>query len=79
MELPKTAKEKKYVIVMQDFLTKWPLIVPAPDQKANRIARLLVDELLPMFGVPEALLSDRGTNLLANVVQDVCQLLGITN
>lgn len=30
-----------------------------------------------MFGVTEALLSDRGTNLLANVVQDVCQLLGI--
>ena len=78
MELPKTAKRNKYVIVMQDFLTKWPLIFPAPDQKANRIARLLVDELLPMFGVPEALLSDRGTNLLANVVQDVCQLLGIT-
>ena len=78
MELPRTAKGNKYVIVMQDFLTKWPLVFPAPDQKANRIARLLVDELLPMFGVPEALLSDRGTNLLANVVQDVCQLLGIT-
>ena len=78
MELPRTSRGNKYVIVMQDFLTKWPLVFPAPDQKANRIARLLVDELLPMFGVPEALLSDRGTNLLANVVQDVCQLLGIT-
>ena len=78
MELPKTAKGNKYVTVMQDFLTKWHLVVPAPDQKANRIARLLVDELLPKFGVPEALLSDRGTNLLANAVQDVCQLLGIT-
>ena len=53
-------------------------MAPALDQKANRIARLLVDEVLPVFGVPEALISDRGTNLLANVVQDVCQLLGIT-
>ena len=25
MELPKTAKGNKYVIMMQDFLTKWPL------------------------------------------------------
>ena len=75
MELPKTPKGNKYVIVMQDFL---PIVVLAPDQKANQIARLLVDELLPMFGVPDALLSDWGTNLLANVVQDVCQLLGIT-
>ena len=63
---------------MQDFLTKWPLVFPAPDQKANRIARLLVDEVLPMFEVPEALLSDQGTNMLANVVQDVCTLLGTT-
>ena len=78
MELPKTSKGNKYVIVIQDFLTKWPLVYPAPDQKAVRIARLLADEILPMFGVPEALLSDRGTNMLANVVQDVCQLLGIT-
>lgn len=31
-----------------------------------------------MFGVPESLLSDRGTNLLANVMMDVCSLLGIT-
>ena len=53
--------------------------IPNPDQKAILIARLLVDEVLPIFGVPEALLSDRGTNMLANMVQDVCQLLGITN
>ena len=31
-----------------------------------------------MFGVPESLLSDRGANLLANVMMDVCSLLGIT-
>ena len=31
-----------------------------------------------MFGVPEALLSDRGANMLASVVQDVCTLLGTT-
>lgn len=30
-----------------------------------------------MFGVPEALLSDRGTNLLSHLMLDVCRLLGI--
>jgi len=77
MELPRTAKGNRYVVVMQDFLTKWPLVFPVPDQKADRLARLIVDELLPLFGVPEALLSDRGANLLAHVMQDVCALLGI--
>ena len=46
-------------------------------QKAHRIARILCDELIPMFGVPEALLSDRGTNLLSHLMRDVCRILGI--
>ena len=77
MELPVTEQGNRYVIVFQDFLTKWPLVFPAPDQKAIRLARLVAEEILPLFGVPDALLSDRGTNLLAHVMQDVCELLGI--
>jgi len=50
---------------------------PASDQKAERIARLLVEEIVPLYGVPEALLSDRGTNLLSILMQDICRLLGI--
>ena len=50
---------------------------PTSNQKAERIARLLVEDIVPQFGVPEALLSDRGTNLLSILMQDVCKLLGI--
>ncbi len=78
MELPVTEKGNRYVVVFQDFLSKWPFVFAVPDQKAERLARLVVDEILPVFGVPEALLSDRGTNLLAHIMQDVCRLLGIT-
>ena len=38
--------------------------------------KLIVNELLPFFGVPEALLSDRGTNLLSHLMLDLCELLG---
>ena len=53
------------------------MVYPTSDQKAERIARLLVEEIVPFFGVPEALLSDRGTNLLSHLMKDVCKLLGI--
>lgn len=53
------------------------MVFPMPDQKADRIVRLLVEEVIPFFGVPEALLSDRGTNLLSHLMKDVCKLLGI--
>ena len=77
MELPLTRKGNKYVAVFQDFLTKWPFVFPMPDQKAVRLVKLLVEQVIPIVGVPESLLSDRGTNLLSHLMGDVCKLLGV--
>jgi len=77
MELPTTEEGNRYVLIFQDFLTKWPMAYPIPDQKSHRIAQLLVNEVIPQFGVPESLLSDQGTNLLSHLMMDVCKLLGM--
>lgn len=72
MELPRTTQGNRYVIVFQDFLSKFPLVFPTPDQKSVRLAKLLVEEVVPPFGVPKSLLSDRGTNLLSHLMKEVC-------
>ena len=77
MELPVTKRGNRYAIVFQDMFSKWPMVYPAPDQKSLRLVKLLVEEIVPVFGVPEALLSDRGTNLLSHLMLDVCRLLGM--
>ena len=77
MDLPRTDRGNRHVVVFQDLFTKWPMVFAVPDQKAERIARLLCEEIVPFFGVPEALLSDRGTNLLSHLMLDVCELLGV--
>ena len=77
MELPLTQQGNRYVIVFQDFFTKWPMVYPLPDQRSCHITRLISEEIVPMFGVSEALLSDRGANLLSNMVLDLCEFLGI--
>ena len=58
-------------------ITKLPFAFPVPDQKTERIARLLMEEVIPCFGVPEALLSDRGTNLPSHLMLDMCKMLKI--
>ena len=78
MDLPLTEKGNKHIIVIQDLLTKWPFVFAVPDQKTSRIARLLAEEVIPCFGVPESLLSDSSTNLLSNLMVDLCKMLGIT-
>ena len=77
MDFPKTVKGNCHVLVFQNYLTKWPLVFAIPDQKSTRIARVLVEEVIPFFGVPKALLSDRGTNLLSHLMKDLCEILGI--
>ena len=68
---------KLTLVVFQDLFTKWLMVYPTSDQKAKWIACLLVDEIVSLFGVPEALLSDRETNLLSHLMKDICKLLGI--
>ena len=53
MELPKTQAGNKYVLVFQDYLTKWPIVFPMPDQKSIRIVKILVEEVIPWISVPE--------------------------
>lgn len=79
MDLQVMEFSNKYVLVFQDFLTKWPLVFPTPDQNFWHIVDILVKEIIPSFGVPEGLLSDRGTNPLSFLMRDVCDLLGVTN
>ena len=67
--------------MLQDFLSKWPFVFAAPDQKdggANHLVHLLTREIVPVFGVPDTLLSDCGTSLLSHIMRDVCKLLGTT-
>ena len=63
MDLPKTDRGNQHVVVFQDFQSKWPFVFPVPNQKSITLVKLFVEEVFPIAGVPEALLSDRGTNL----------------
>jgi hypothetical protein len=71
MELPITMRGNYYLIVFQNILIKWSFVFSFPDQKAIRIVQSLAEEIVPVLGVPDALLSDRGTNLLQRITHSV--------
>ena len=52
MELPKTRKGNRYVVVFQDFFSKWPMVYPVPDQKTERLVKLLAEEVMPCTWTP---------------------------
>ena len=77
LQLPLTQRGNKYVVVFMDYFTKWVEAYAVPDQQAQTVARLLVENIVCRHGVPQELLSDRGSNFLSDLMLEVCSLLGI--
>ena len=77
MEMPLTPAGNRYVVVMIDYLTKWVEACAIPDQSSETLARVLVDYVICRHGVPKELLSDRGANLLSNLMLEICKLTGM--
>ena len=77
MELPQTVNGNHYVILFVDYLTKWVESIPSDNQTSETIVRLLIDHVICCHGVTQAMISDRGPNLLSTLVQNVCEMAGM--
>ena len=75
--LPETPKGNVYILVMQDYYTKWVELAALPDKQAANVAQALVASWVCRWGCPENLHSDQGNEFCANVFLEVCELLGI--
>lgn len=77
LQLPRSDAGNRYLIVFIDYLTKWVEAFATPNQTSLTIARLLVENVVTRHGVPNELLSDRGTNFLSKLMAEVYRLLGV--
>uniref|UniRef100_A0A671VNU5 Integrase catalytic domain-containing protein n=1 Tax=Sparus aurata TaxID=8175 RepID=A0A671VNU5_SPAAU len=78
LELPMTSKGSRYVLVVEDYFTKFVNLYALPNQTAQSVAQCLFDDYVLLHGIPEALHSDQGRQFESEIVQRLCQLLGIT-
>lgn len=76
-ELPLTANGNRYVLVVMDYFTKYVNLFPLPDQKACTVADCLFDKFVRQHGIPESLHTDQGRQFEAQVIQTLCQRMGI--
>lgn len=64
------------VLVMIDTFTRFARAVPIPDERAETVARKILDEWVAIFGAMETFLSDRGPNFIGKVVSNMAERLG---
>lgn len=75
--LPKTDSGNQYILIAQDYFTKWPEAFALPNQQAATVAEVLVNQFFTRFGIPMELHSDQGRNFESETFREVCRLLGI--
>lgn len=61
--LPKTDSGNEYILIAQDYFTKWPEAFAIPNQQKKTVAEVLVNEFFSRFGVPIELHSDQREEL----------------
>ena len=77
LKVPISSNNNQYLLVAQDYFTKWPIAIPMPDQKADRISRELV-KIFATFGQPEMIHSDQGRNFESTILSQVLEAFGIS-
>ncbi|XP_053909170.1 uncharacterized protein LOC128850211 [Cuculus canorus] len=77
VELPKS-QGYRYLLVGVDTFSGWPEACPCRTNQAKETVKWLLREIIPRFGVPLGLSSDRGPHFIATIVQEVSRMLGIS-
>ena len=77
--VPSSRRGNKEILVIQDRLTRWIEFVPLSDMTAATVARALLNSWVCRYGVPQRLISDRGSQFLSELFAQLCKFLGITN
>jgi hypothetical protein len=74
---PVTQKGHRYLLTYIDHFTRYPEAIPIPNQEAETVARALVTQVFTRHGCPQVLSSDRGTNFMSALFQEMCKLFQV--
>ncbi|CAC5389604.1 unnamed protein product [Mytilus coruscus] len=75
--LPITTGGNEYIMVVEDYFTKWTESYAIPNRKAVTVADKLVTEFICRFGCPIQIHTDQGREFESDLFAAICDKLGI--
>ena len=75
--LPTTARQKRFLLVVVDYFTRWIELFPLKYITSINIANILINEVFSRHGLPKYIVSDNGPQLVSNLYNDFCNTLDI--
>jgi len=74
---PITASGNRFIVIFQDYFSKWIEVFPLKRHDAVAIADLLVREVISRYGAPVRLHSDQGPEFESRLFAEVCKMWNI--
>lgn len=75
--LNETERSNRYVLVIQDYFTKWVETFLLSNDQTVTVAEILASKWVCWYRAPQTLHSDQGCNFESEVFQKMCLLFGI--
>lgn len=75
-ELPRVGRYK-YLLVLVDHLTHYVEAFPTSRATANQVTKILLEHIIPRYGITEVIDSDRGPHFISKIIRDLMEILGI--
>ena len=76
LQVPLSTNNNRYLLVIQDYFTKWADAIPLPDQTAPRITTELI-KFFSTYGPPQVLHSDQGRNFESAMFTQALHAFGV--
>ena len=70
-------RRHEFLIVFVDYYSRYTILVPASNYTASTVSDALLRHVVPYFGTPRRLLSDRGREFVGEVWSKLTRSLGI--
>ena len=70
-------RRHEFIIVFVDCFSRYTILVPTSNHTANTVSEALLRHVVPYFGTPCRLLSDRGREFVGEVWASLTRSLGI--
>ena len=77
--LPRTPDGHEFIITAIDYFSRWPFARAVSRITTDDIIEFLQQEVIPVIGVPQQVISDRGTQFISDSILEFYRRLQITS
>lgn len=77
VQIPQSFEGNRYILSVQDELSKYIEALPIRNKEADTVAKALVESIFLKYGIVKIITSDQGTEFINKLLGEVCKLLQV--